>query len=815
MDPISIIGVTAAIEQILQTVYAYGASVREAKSEINQLSSELLALRAALDHVYLNSDVGRLGASMEDLGLAKEAQEALSTSTLSTPEFAHMLLVTDNIIKDLLGRLQQKPGKSNAAKRRLTWHMVKDDIKRDIERLNRLKSFFILATTSDNLVLCQESYLKICDIDLRLQKQEDYQERKHNLRLRENVRQWLAPYDANRLYEDAVQNFQEGTGEWFLDDVFRRWLEDDSPPLLWLRARPGSGKTTLLSAAVRYAQDRNQSRPSSSTLAFFYCSFTDQNSQDVQNMLGSFLVQMCDSNPVCWKELENQYLKRKGKLPHEPKTMDLETMKLLVRQMSMHFQETLLFLDALNESRQHQKIFATLLNLISDGLKIRIVLSSTEEILPTISPQQGMLVSMEANHIAKDIAKVVDLRLEADERLCDLPSNLKRDIKRTLERGSDGIFRWAHCQLETLADNNTAQEIKEALDDVPYTLELTYRALLKRIPQHQCAVARRTLFWVAFALKPMTLKELSEAIIINEHSSIIHEDMRLLRDEILVKSCSSLISYDFNTTCISLAHSSVFTYLTSPDIRRSDVSSFYLDAPTAYNSIARRCINYMMLPAFKAGACAESKLLQRRYSQWPLLGYVSETLFAHLYYIDLDPEMRTLLLRFFATHDQPNGGNFGAWVQACFPSTLHNIEHSTPLYYAARYGLLRIVQIILATEGTRNLETSGGVYRSTPLHVAAWQGRTEVVAELLKAGASAKEMNDEGRPGLIWAVMFGYTDIERMLREAGAELNDDAVAQLVKERRRFTLSPPAPHADGEAPLDTFKELDKRSPGRWD
>ena len=299
-------------------------------------------------------------------------------------------------------------------------------------------------------------------------------------------------------------------------------------------------------------------------------------------------------------------------------------------------------------------------------------------------------------------------------------------------------FRWAHCQLETLADQNTAQEIRSALRDVPRTLEQTYRAVLTRIPQQQAAVARQTLFWLAFALKPMRLKELSEAIIIGEHSAVIQEDMRLLRDEILLKSCSSLISYDTTSTCVTLAHSSVFIYLTSQEIKASKVRNFYLDERTAYNSVARRCINYMLLPAFDIGACPDWETLSNRLDQWPLLRYVAETLFAHLYYIDLDNDMTSFLLRFFATHDNPNGGNFGAWVQACFPNVTGNIEDSAPLYYAARYGLLQIVPMILATESNKSLELPGGVYRSTPLHVAAWQGRTEVVAELLKAGADAK-----------------------------------------------------------------------------
>ena len=224
MDPVTIIGVIASIQQILQAVYRYGSSVKEAKTEINQLCSELLALKAALEHVQLNSNLDKLGAGMENLGLAKEAQEILSTSNFNTPEFGQMLLSTSHIVRDLLSRLQQRPGKFNVAKQRLMWHIVREDIKRDVDRLNRMKSFFILATTSDNTILCRESYLKICAIDARLQKQEDLEERKQNLKVRQNAKSWLAPYDPYHFYENAIENFQEGTGKWFLDDVFQEWL---------------------------------------------------------------------------------------------------------------------------------------------------------------------------------------------------------------------------------------------------------------------------------------------------------------------------------------------------------------------------------------------------------------------------------------------------------------------------------------------------------------------------------------------------------------------------------------------------------------
>jgi len=311
--------------------------------------------------------------------------------------------------------------------------------------------------------------------------------------------------------------------------------------------------------------------------------------------------------------------------------------------------------------------------------------------------------------------------------------------------------------------------MRNALQSVPSTLEKTYRNILARINGADVHKAKKALFWIGFSLRPLMFAELCEAVIIPENGGTVNEDMRLLRPEALLRNCSSLISYDTKTTMVTLAHSSVMEYLTSEDIERSGVSGFFLDEESADNDITIRCLTYLLSPAFSSGYCSSQSELAKRLDHWPLLPYIAQILFNHLYYVTLNEQFTPLLRRFFQTQTLPRSGSFGAWVQSFFDGTSYtNIESSTPLYYAARFGLLPIVMLILKLDGTRDLETPGGVYGSTPLHVATWQGRTAVVRELLKAGANAKEVNEERTPGLVWAVIFGYKEIERMLRVAGA-----------------------------------------------
>ena len=155
MDPVSIVGCAAAIHQLLSCVYRvyqFGKGVHEAKKEISQLCSELLGLKAALDHIQLNLNLNlNLNYNVEQ-GISEDARRVLSSSNFLTPEFHEMVMSTEAVLKELLARLDVKPTNRFAVSiQRLRWPLVKDDVKVYVDKLERSKSWFILATTSDNV----------------------------------------------------------------------------------------------------------------------------------------------------------------------------------------------------------------------------------------------------------------------------------------------------------------------------------------------------------------------------------------------------------------------------------------------------------------------------------------------------------------------------------------------------------------------------------------------------------------------------------------------------------------------------------------
>ena len=333
-------------------------------------------------------------------------------------------------------------------------------------------------------------------------------------------------------------------------------------------------------------------------------------------------------------------------------------------------------------------------------------------------------------------------------------------------------FRWVQCQIDALVVQRTPLAIKAALEALPATLEQTYCNILCRIPDEDRVLAKKAFLWMAFTVRALEFEELCEAVILDEDSGTVDEEARLLQPEDLLQVCSSLVSFDTKANHVVLAHSSVLEYLTSEQIKESEAREFYLDPSSADTSLARQCVSYLCSPKLQSGYCARKRDLYNRCEDMPLLVYAVQNWPVHARQVekrDIDEVTRRLLLQFFETSKLPRCGNFGAWVQAYFPSAKFKIETSTPLYYASRFGINSMVKMIMALQGTRDLEVRGGRRGSTPLHVASAMGHFEVVQTLLAAGANAKEENEKGECGLHYATGRGSLNIVKALLDAGAD----------------------------------------------
>lgn len=426
----------------------------------------------------------------------------------------------------------------------------------------------------------------------------------------------------------------------------------------------------------------------------------------------------------------------------------------------------------------------------------RILISSTEDTAvhaldSSDSSTLSALISfvpIQKEENSKDIRTYIDAELSKRKQLSVLPGPLKIEITQALQEKAHGVFRWVQCQLDHLSDRRrtrTVEDVQNALEGLPATLEQTYEQILKRIDEEGDAnLVGCALLWLCFSFKAMTVADLVEAIRIPIYGGEVTYKTRLLNPEQLLRDCSSLISYRTSSYQVSdksgrydyivLGHSSVREYLTSDKLKRSSMARFYINKRHADTILSKLCLNYLLQKKFASGCNRTHEGLMARMRESPLLEYLKNTLWDHLSYVDVNGPLRPQLSRFLDSQRSPGGGNFGSWVQTYYRRTDFRLyEQTTPLYFAAREGLLSLVKMIIAVDGTKDLERRGGRNDSTPLHVAAWSGHTRIVKELLAAGANVREQSSDGMNGLYYAVVRRHSEVERLLRDAGAVLNEE------------------------------------------
>ena len=92
-------------------------------------------------------------------------------------------------------------------------------------------------------------------------------------------------------------------------------------------------------------------------------------------------------------------------------------------------------------------------------------------------------------------------------------------------------FRWAYCQLHQLKalPLMRPKDVKRTLNSLPESLDETYERMLNNIDHISQEEVRTLLKWLAYAQRPLSLREITETITIelNREDSIVDTLNRL------------------------------------------------------------------------------------------------------------------------------------------------------------------------------------------------------------------------------------------------------------------------------------------------
>jgi len=282
-------------------------------------------------------------------------------------------------------------------------------------------------------------------------------------------------------------------------------------------------------------------------------------------------------------------------------------------------------------------------------------------------------------------------------------------------------------------------------------------------------LAERVLYWISYALRPLTIIEVQHAIAAESGDEDFDEDA-LPDEDVLVSVCAGLVTIDQQSKIIRLVH-----YTTQEYFERIRITRF----PDAQTSIAMACVVYISFDVFAEGSCRSDKEMETRMHKYPFLEYAATHWGDHA---RGDPEeaIKERALKFLMHESKVTCSNQVMHLpEYRYFSYSQNFPRGvTGLHLVASIGLVKIVWLLLEREGV-DADSKDRDGR-TPLSWAARNGHEAVVKLLLEKGAELETKSSNGQTPLSWAARSGREAVVELLVEKGVKL--ESKMALVRRR---------------------------------
>ena len=436
----SIIAVLQITNGVISVCYDYKALIKGTPWALTQTITELQDLR------YLLETLDRVAEQKDDLPSLERQKHTRSLELLCGPESGP--LTTCRLELEHLGNVigldlnDASLSKRKALLRAMQWQFKDKEVKQCLERIDRCKATLTLAITADEVALLRNlqdmSYIVASDLnkmsgnlDTFAQKVQD----KETLTKHKNITEWLSPVDPSESHDTALGAHQPGTNNWFVEGAeFKKWTES-TDSFLWVSGFPGAGKTTLFANCIKHLRD---SRPSW-FLGYFYCDFRRNETQDVINIMGSVVAQICSQSGFFPEQLGNAYdqgMSRPGQKQRPTLSLLSNAFKTITERYDM-----VMLLDALDECQQTQEACEFLTQLQKSCQNIRILVTSrgTAEIQAGLSSYPKLQLERHMDEVNEDIDAYINHRLSTAVQLQWLPIPVKEDIASHLTEKSEGM----------------------------------------------------------------------------------------------------------------------------------------------------------------------------------------------------------------------------------------------------------------------------------------------------------------------------------------------------------------------------------------
>jgi ankyrin repeat protein len=331
------------------------------------------------------------------------------------------------------------------------------------------------------------------------------------------------------------------------------------------------------------------------------------------------------------------------------------------------------------------------------------------------------------------------------------------------------------CQVVHICDCTPAG-IRDALAELPETLDETYERTLRGINKANWEFAHRMFQFVAVASRPLYVKEVADLLAFDFKAGSIpkfHEDWRLEDPaDVVLSRCSTLLAIvnDQGSPVIQFSHFSVKEFLTSTRLAEAtDIISrrYHVSATPAHTLVAQACLGILLH--------LDKDVTSDSLEDFPLTEYAAKHWVDHARFEDVSQNVEDGMKQLF----DPSKPHLTICVWICDPAVpiwSQMTRNKTPLplpqtslHYAAYWGLHPVFEFLII-EHSQDVCSRDSTDNSTPLHLASRNGHMKAASKLIERGADLTAQNNYGETPLHVASQMGQVVVARMLIERGADL---------------------------------------------
>ncbi|KFZ15362.1 hypothetical protein V502_05642, partial [Pseudogymnoascus sp. VKM F-4520 (FW-2644)] len=747
-------------DKLLFKRWAQSVGVEEYKPRDNHHS--------ALDNPATALVVGKILASIQEI--FSKTESALSNSQLSAVDPS-----SNGFIDYTQGLGQNVKSKASMSKR----HKIGWALMGKAKFIQQVLQFGALVQRLNNLISADHSNENDIDNTGEASKSQSilYEalkliEGQIAAEIKNEIENWLGATWTNGLYDSFTRSRLDGTCDWILNSPsFLEWVSaefpSDSAKVLWVNGPAGYGKTTICTRVVEHLSTMLKS-----PLAYYFFSADFENHGDPFVIIRSWIAQLVACNRTAFEIAHAQWQAKDGHVASRTAIMNL--FKLIVGSIP----SCTFVLDGLDEcawlegnlkatDEDGRSGFLTSLNHTIAKTTTRIMVVSRDEAdirsgIYSIHPSQSVY---EHKISLADVQSDVSLFSKSivNKKLKNKDETDRNNLSQRIVDRSNGMFLWVKMQEDNLRGGKSILQLQETIDETPTGLGHLYDRNWKKIMGLQQSDRTRALSilrWAAFALRPLTVLEITEALLVMDDDSYDNILINGLPDEIdeeyvnsevkglcesLVEIRGALTEDSFASMTVHLTHFSVKQYLlynmpTSSLLGNS--ISLRSNEAIQYNELAKICLRYINYQnVWQERVSSKDSVASRSFRD-----YAATSWHRHLFsggenYIDV---VRLINRMFYP--ENINWQSWAAWFDSVQPSGptkgLNETRSMSPLYYVSFLGIYDTVLYI--TQELKFDLNFAGVGHRTPLYGASINGHVDVVKVLLQHGADITIADSNG-----------------------------------------------------------------------